>query len=281
MTAFNDAEVIRLLKTECIPVANHVRDVKRQDTDGAFFRNICKHIRYWQSGACVFTADGKVLGQCSATSRKEVLGLLKSALPKYKPPEKAVVIEPLENVDKKHRYEVKPLPGTVVVRTMMSHLSERGSAQPWFNKLLPHTVAVDRLWIRKDEASSLLQGVFPKSLKHRIATWHLVNSITFDQNRSGTVKQFDLGLSKGRITGRFRIGGQSHSMELELLGIVEGTGGKLTRFDLVGRGTRKREGAKEGFPVAYGFTIEDGSHVASRIPPYPVLGYSAKLYLKD
>ena len=134
MTVFNDAEIVDVLSTQVVPVATHVRDTKRKDVDGEFFRNICKHIRYWQSGACLFTPNGQVLGQCSATSRKEVLDLLNSALPKYQPPSEPYVIEPPGKVDEENRYFVEAPEGTVVVATMMSHLSERGSGRvPWFD----------------------------------------------------------------------------------------------------------------------------------------------------
>jgi hypothetical protein len=282
VTAFNDAEIVRLLSTKFVPIATHVRDTKRQDADGKFFRSVCKHIRYWQSGACVFTPDGKVLGQCSATSRKEVLALIKTALPKFRRPAKPYVIEPAGKVDVKNRYVVHSPPGAIVVTTLMSHLSERGSGRTaWFDKLLPKTVAIDRLWIRQDEVKQLIAGKFPHSLKRRIEVWHLVDSITFDQNRRGTVKKFDIELKNGRLTGSMQMAAKkSHSMELEILGYIESRGNKITRFDLVARGMRRRQNSA-AYPVAFAFTLANKNHVAFKIPPYPVLGYSAKLYLRD
>ncbi len=281
MTAFNDAEIVNLLSTKVVPVATHVRDTKRQDVDGAFFRRICKHIRYWQSGACIFTPDGQVLGQCSATSRNEVLGLLKSALPKFQPPINPYVIEPPGRVDEKNQYVVEPPAGALVVSTMMTHLSERGSGRsPWFDKLLPNTVAIDRLWIRKDEVQALAKGTIPESLKARIAQWHLVDSITFDQNRRGTIKKFDLELNDGRLTGSMHMATEkSHSMQLEILGFIESSGGRITRFDLVARGTRRGH-KSTAYPIVFAFTLADEKHVAFNVPPYPVLGYSASLYLR-
>lgn len=282
VTAFNDAEIVQLLSTRVVPVATHVRETKRQDADGEFFRRVCKSIRYWQSGACIFTPTGQVLGQCSATSRKEVLTLLKTALPKFEPPAEPFVIEPPGKIDKENLYDVKPPPGAVVVTTMMTHLSDRGSGRsPWFDKLLPRTVAIDRLWIRKDEGAALAAGRFPQSLKKRIEIWHLVDSITFDQNRRGTVKRFDLELKGGRLTGALEMATKnSHSMELEILGFIDFKGERMTRFDLVARGTRRAAKGAD-YPVAYAFSLADPTHVAFNVPPYPVLGYSAKLYLRD
>lgn len=282
MTAFNDAEIINLLTTKTVPVATHVRDTKRQDADGEFFRKVTKPISYWQSGACLFTPDGQVLGTCSATSRREVYDLLKSALPKYQPPAKPYVLEPRGTVDQKNRYDVQPPEGTLVVTTMMSHLSEKGrGTHPWFDKMLPKTVALDRLWILPEELKTLADGSFPDSLKKRIARWHLVDSITFDQNRRGTVKKFDVELVDGRVTGSMELVTSNHTMKLNLLGFVESKKGKVTRFDIVARGVRRSVKQGVDYPVAYAFSIADKNHVAYNVPPYPVLGYSQKVYFKN
>lgn len=279
MTAFNDAEIIRLLSEQTIPVATHVRDVKRQDVDGEFFRKVTKPISYWQSGACVFTPDGRVLGTCSATSRKEVFNLLTAALPKYEAPAKRFRIEPINKVDEANRYEVKAPDGSLVVTTMMSHLSERGrGTNAWFDKLLSSTVATDRLWILKEEVDALSKGKFPDTLKKRIAVWHLVDSITFDQNRRGTVKRFDLELKDGRLTGSMDLDTGRHAMQLDLLGFIESKNGEITRFDIVAHGTRRTAKSGSDYPVAYAFSIADKNHVAYNVPPYPVLGYSTKVY---
>jgi len=281
VTAFNDAEIVSFLREKTVPVATHVRDAKRQDADGEFFRKVTKSIPYWQSGACVFTPDGQVLGQCSATSRKEVLHLLTTALPKFQPPGKPYEIEPPGKVYETNRYVVKPPEGSLVVSTMMSHLSERGrGTHLWFDKLLPDTVAVDRLWILKDEQQALAQGTFPDSLKKRIARWHFVDNITFDQNRAGTVKSFEVVLDNGRITGSMHLDGKTQKMKLNLLGFVESQDGAITRFELVARGMRE---AKDGtkYPVAYAFGIADKNHVAYEVPPYPVLGYSTSVYFRN
>lgn len=281
MTAFNDAEIVSMLTEKTVPVATHVRDVKRQDADGEFFRKVTKPISYWQSGASVFTPDGRVLGTCSATSRKEVLDLLKAALPKYERPAKSFQIEPLGEVDEENLYAVEPPEGSLVVSTMMSHLSEHGrGTHPWFDKMLPNTVAVDRLWILKEELDSLAAGTFPDSLKKRIAVWHLVDSITFDQNRRGTVKRFDIELKDGRLTGSMDLDTGRHSMKLDLLGFIKSNGEKITRFDIVARGTRRTTKSESDYPVAYAFSIADKNHVAYDVPPYPVLGYSTNVYFR-
>ncbi len=164
----------------------------------------------------------------------------------------------------------------------MTHLSERGSGRaPWVDKLLPETVAVDRLWILKDEVRALTKGTFPDSLKSRIAQWHLVDSITFDQNGAGTIRKFDLKLKDGQLTGSMHMATEkSHSMKLNILGFVESTDGKITRFDFVARGTRRAQKGNP-YPVAFAFSLADEKHVAFKVPPYPVFGYSRKVYLRN
>ena len=140
---------------------------------------------------------------------------------------------------------------------------------------------MDRLWILKDEASALANGTFPESLKSRIATWHLVDSITFDQNRAGTVRKFDFKLKNGRLTGSMHMATEkSHSMKLDILGFIESKGGQVTRFDFVARGTRRAHKG-EPYPIAFAFSLADEKHVAFRVPPYPVLGYSKKVYFRN
>ena len=73
---------------------------------------------------------------------------------------------------------------------------------------------------------------------------------------------------------------KSHSMQLNILGFIESKGGQITRFDLVARGTRWAHKG-DPYPVAFAFSLADPKHVAFNVPPYPVLGYSANLYLRD
>jgi len=288
VTAFNDPEIVRLLSDKFLPVATTTRDAKRQDADGEFFRKVCKPIPYWQSGACAFTADGTVLGVVSATSRAEVLQLIKAALPKFQPSSKPITIEPAGKVDEKNYKPLKAPEGALVVNTIMTNLSERGSGaadygggNQWLDKLVPQTVGVDRLWVRKDEAAALAGGKFPESLKRRIARWHLIDNRNFNQNADASVKMFALELAGGRLSGSVLIeSGKSSSLRLDLLGFIESKAGRVSRFDLVFRGTR-RVGEAGEYPVAFAFTLAEEKHVAFKVPPYPVLAYDEALYFRD
>ena len=288
MTAFNDSEIVKLLSEKFIPIASTVGDAKRQDTDGEFFRKVIKPIPYRQSGACVFTAEGTVLAAGFATSKREVLQLIESALPKFKPSEKPQVVESAGTVDEKNSMPVKPQEGGLVVNCIMTNLSEQGSGasdygggHQWLDKQVPYTVGVDRLWVRKDEAAALAGGKFPESLKRRVAHWHLIDNRNFGQNEDAWVKRFDLQLAGGRLTGSVRIeSGKGYAMKLDVLGFIESRGGRITRFDLVARGTR-RVGESGEYPVAFAFTRADAAHVASKVPPYPVLAHGKSLYLRD
>lgn len=279
MTAFDDDEIVRLLKTNFVPVATYTRDLKRQDADGEFFRKVCKPVPYWQSGASVFTADGKILGTCSATSRVEVFRLIESALPKFQPPEKPYVIEPAGKLDE-NRYVVETPEGVVVVNSMMTHLSQRGRGRSeHFDKLRANSIGVDRLWIRHDEVEALASKKFPETLKRRLTRWHLIDNITFEQNRDEWVKKFDIKFVGDQLVGSVAIDSGKHSLTIDLLGFIESKNGKITRFDIVARGTRTS--GKSSYPVGYAFALADESHVAFHVPPYPVLGYSKQVYFRD
>jgi hypothetical protein len=289
VTVFNDPEIVRLLSTRCVPVATTVRDAKRQDADGAFFRKVTRPIPYSQSGACLFTPDGQMLGAGGAVDREGVLPLIQQALKKFKPPSKPYVVEPLGEVDQKNHKVVHPPEGALVVNCIMTYLAEpKESVHPRLVKLIPQTVGVDGLWILPDEARALAEGRFPTSLKRRMARWHLIDNRNFHRNADECVKQFDLELSRGQFSGSFRTQFDSESpegkkvlMELELFGFIESRNGKVTRFDLVARGSRVAGNSLKPYPVAFAFTLADERHVAFRIPPYPVLAHSEKIYFRD
>jgi hypothetical protein len=289
VTVFNDPEIVRLLTTKCVPVATTVRDAKRQDADGEFFRKVTKSVPYSQSGACLFTADGEVLGAGGAVDKEGVLPLIQQALKEFKPPSKPYVLEPPGKVDEKNHKIIKPPEGALVVNCIMTYLAEpEESVHPRLVKLLPQTVAVDRLWILPDEAKALAEGEFPAKLKRRISRWHLIDNRNFNRNPDDCVKQFHIELAKGQLFGSFKTQFDSESPEgkkvvneLELLGFIESKNGKITRFDVVGKGSRVAGNSLRPYPVAFVFTLADEKHVAFRIPPYPVLAHSEAIYLRD
>ena len=287
MTVFNDPEVVNLLSTKCIPVATTVRDAKRQDADGDFFRKVTKPIPYSQSGACVFTPDGEVLGAGGAVDKEGVLPLIQQSLKKFQPPAKPYVLEPAGEIDQKNHKIIKAPEGALIVNCI--YLSDpKESVHPRLVKLIPHTVAVDRLWILSDEVKDLSEGTFPAKLKKRIARWHLIDNRSFNRNADECVKTFDIELTKRQLTGSFHTQydkenheGKKILMKLDLMGFIESKNGKLTRFDVVAKGMRVAGDSLEPYPVAYAFTLADEKHVASRIPPWPVLAYDEKIYLRD
>jgi hypothetical protein len=289
VTVFNDPEVVHLLSTKCVPVAATVRDAKRQDAEGEFFRKVTKPIPYLQSGACVFTPDGQMLGAGGAVDKEGVLPLIQQALKKFKPPGKPYVLEPPGEVDEKNHKIVKPPEGALVVNCIMTYLAEpEESVHPRLVKLIPQTVGVDRLWILPDEAKLLAEGVFPARLKRRISRWHLIDNRNFNRNPDDCVKQFDIEFARGRLSGSFRTRFDSESPEgkkvaneLELFGFIESKDGKITRFDVVGQGSRVAGNSLRPYPVAFAFTLADEKHVAFRIPAYPVLAYSEAIYLRE
>jgi len=287
VTAFNDAEVVRLLRGKFVAAATDYRDGKRQDKDGEFFRKVTRPIPYRQSGLSVFTADGTVLRAGFATSRAEVLEVIKAALPKFKPPDKPYRVEPPGDVDVKNHKVIKPPEGARVVNCIMTHLSERGPGMyPGIDKLLAQTAGIDRLWVLKKEAEALAADKFPDSLKRRIARWHLIDNNWFGQNSDKSVKKFEVTLTKGRLKGSVQVNG----MKLDLLGFIEVKEGKITRFDVVAKGTRQyppgskggyyQELSTEPYPLVFAFALANEKHFTFRIPPHTVLAHSEEVYFR-
>lgn len=73
--------------------------------------------------------------------------------------------------------------------------------------------------------------------------------------------------------------------------MIEAKDGKVTRFDLAAKGTRKyAAGARGGyyqdlsaneFPLAYALTLTDAKHFTYRIPPHTILAHSEAVYFRD
>jgi hypothetical protein len=133
---------------------------------------------------------------------------------------------------------------------------------------------VDRLWVRKDEAEALARGTLPDSLRRRILP-HLTYVLA--GGKGGKANRFDLNLRDGLLTGSFR--GETGDPG-QLLGFVEARDGKLTRFDLLVKGTGtwvEDCGFSAGLrmvprgktvPVAVLFSLADPRDELARVPPH-------------
>jgi len=93
--------------------------------------------------------------------------------------------------------------------------------------------------------------------------------------RTSEIKQFDLKLKDGRLTGHVHLENASgdRGYKAELLGFVAAKNGVLTRFDIVvkgdywGEGRFARNAPKGKFPFAVAFRLLDGTEPYDTPPP--------------
>jgi len=95
------------------------------------------------------------------------------------------------------------------------------------------------------------------------------------------IRESEIEFRDGRLSGRLRMESEAGDREyrVELLGFVESDGEKVTRFDLVAKGSFRGEGtftrkAPPGeFPLAVSFRLADGTDLADAIPPQGSRGW--------
>ncbi len=269
----NDAEVARLLRDHFVCIAiDNVDHPQLTPIEKEFLSD--KGLKFCTQGMSAFTAGGKVLATGGGFEAQPVRKMLAQALAKYQPEEKVVIPKPSAEETAKLRH---PPEGGLILYVTWKVLGgyDRPESSPTsgngtYDKTLQDTLGVDRLWVRRDEAESLIRGELPDSLKKRILP-HLSYVC------AGQVKGLDLTLNGGRLTGSF----QSDTGDPgRLLGYLETKAGRVTRFDLLMTGVGERVidcGFSAGLtvvpkgqkvPVAVYFTLADPRDDLSRVVPH-------------
>jgi hypothetical protein len=270
---FSDSKVVNLISTRFIPCA--VRTgwyLAPEEKD--FLKQIKHPGGTFRMYAC--TAGGKGLPLRAAKSK---LDQFEAVLSSFQP-ESNLRITDLSETSRK--LVTEPPPGTEVVYVVWNVLDGMDllslDKHPVYGKL-QREAGFDRLWIRKDEAVSLAKGEFPESLKKRMFT--KVNQVFFVPKP----QQLDVTLNDGRLSGRVLAKEKSSDdgYQLDLLGFVESKRGKLSRFDMVAKGTWQSDrvsayasnlawAAKKHRPVtiAVSFTLADPGEALAKTPPHAV-----------
>src|SRR5262249_42442834 len=142
----------------------------------------------------------------------------------------------------------------------------------------------DYLWIRKDEEQALAQGSVPESLRVRMLQWHLTTpnvGAAWGWARE-ELRRAELSVAHGRLRGSFQLEAPPGSkgftngrgFEGTLDGVLESKGGRVTRFDVVAKGTAwgKHENGgwppRTKYPLLLTFTLaDDADPLARRVPP--------------
>jgi hypothetical protein len=238
-------------------------------------------------GMKVFTAGGQVLphgaawdplapNQFENFQNAQTRGL-NAALNKYQP-EKAVPIEKAgpHELEKVVRRPFKGGLALFVSYTVLEwkqppEFDSPHSLNPLAAKVVPQCPGVDRIWARKDEVDALAAGNFPEKLKQRLA-----RHVAYGMGEPSKVKKIDLRYREGRLSGSFLFQGGERA---DVLGFVKAREGKVSRFDVIVKGTGRR-GVCGGLgplhilakgktaPVAIGFMLADPETNLGRVPPH-------------
>jgi hypothetical protein len=291
-----------LLRTKFVPVAVdlHVMLSKAADPqERAFYDKVTAEIQKNSEpidgggqGAYFFTAEGKVLGgQKLRYEGKTWEEQAKAALQEFEEQKKNLEEDTVKNVAKTTPASRPTVPdGALVVRVSKrviggyqkkpgERVYENGSEKisEEMEQLYQRSTGYDNLWIRQDEAAELARGRLPHSLQIRIAR-HLYDS-TRSQLWSAfwardQVKKVELTLAQGEIKGSVHV--ESPDGDRGYVGSVRGMlevrDGKVTRFDLVAKGSWWEDEIRPTSPkksiqiLAIAFRLND-NEMTRLVPP--------------
>ena len=284
-STFADGEIIDLLKSRFIPVAiDQAYQRRQQDAEGDFYRKIAgqsprNNFQATTQGLYAAGPDGHLLGFTNHRGADRVKRMLTRALNLYEPSEVAA----LDRGRPDKRYNPVPPEGGLVVRVQTKVIDGYEKTEAKWRKIFQESISRDNLWIAKEEHQSLVQGEFPRSLKRRIARFHLVDNTRGEPPmwRSNELREVDFKLNHGKVTGRARLSTESgdRTFDVQLSGSLGTTEEKVTHLEIVAYGEFKGEGrytrgAPEGkFPLAIFFTLADGTDIADAIPPQGSRGW--------
>jgi hypothetical protein len=238
-------------------------------------------------GFYIFAPDGKLYRGYNARGCDSLKKAIREVLTEYKPP--ALPSGEMETEDPSE--ERKPPKGTVIVNCF-AKITEANwpPAKGLHQKLFQTSTGRERLWILKNEASSLARGKMPKALVQRIVKFHLNDFTRGEPNiwQNPDLRRFDIDLapegSGYRLTGAVELGDPRGrcGYVASLYGRVESSGSTLTKFDIVARGQYHGEGqftkgAPPGqFTLVIAMTLADAKDGAAlAAPPQGLNNYSA------
>jgi len=284
-STFSDPEVIRLLKTDFVPVAIDQAYQRRQkDAEGLFYQKIAnqgprKVDKGTTQGRYIATAAGELLGYNNNRDTGHLLSLMREALAKSAPGEVAAI----EAGEPDRKYTYDPPEGGLVLRVNSRVLGGYEETTHESRKMFQEGLGRENLWVRQDEHDALVRNEVPESFVRRLARFHLVDNTRGEPPmwEKAEIVTHSVVLKNGRLSGRIHLKSSSGDREFktDLLGFVEVKEARIVRFNLVARGLFRGEGAftrgaPEGeFPLAIAFRLADGKDIADAIPPQGSRGW--------
>jgi hypothetical protein len=278
VSILSEPGIVRTLKTRFVVVAvdQHVQR-RRKDAEGMVFAGILKQagrgLDGYSQGFYIFTPAGKLLEFANTLSRERMKTMLAAALKKFDP---SVPVPKIEKGPKDARLRYQAPEGGLVLSVQAKVLGGYGKIRA-NGAIYEKALGNDHLWIRKDEANQLAQGILPKSVKVRLVRFHLVDNTRGEPPfwKEEEIKRLDMTLAKGKLSGEVHLETKAgdRGFRARLLGVVDVKEGKVTRWDVVakgkfwGEGHYTRSAPKGKFPFAVAFTLSNGKGNERLIPP--------------
>ena len=270
---FSDPKVVELVRTQFVACAVRTGWYLAPE-EKEFLKQINHPGGTFRMYAC--TAGGKGLPIVRSKSR---LAELEAVLDNFEPEPKPKI---LALSAESESVEMRPPADTEVLYVVWNVLDGMEllplDKHPVYGKL-QREAGFDRLWVRKDEVQALARGEFPESLKKRMFTG--VHQVFFLPEW----KKLVVTIEDGRLSGSVHAQAESgkNGYQMDLLGAVETNQGKLTRFDMVAKGTWRNDqvsayvsnltwagkGDRE-VTLAVSFTLADRNDLLAQTPPSAV-----------
>jgi hypothetical protein len=241
-------------------------------------------------GLYIFSPDGKLYRAWNTRGGEKLKDELRAVLKEYKAPPVPASLEE-DHDPSSERYPPK---GTQVVNCFARVTkADWPSAPQGTQKIFQSATGREHLWVLKSEVPLVARGKLPHALVRRIARFHL-NDFTRGEPdiwKPEDLKKVEMDLepdgSGYKLTGEVEIedpSGRAGYMA-KLLGRVEANNGKLTKFDVVARGTYHGHGQfthnsapEGGFELVIAFALPpEGTGDALKAPPQGLQMY--KTYL--
>ncbi|MEM9646476.1 MAG: hypothetical protein AAF989_15905 [Planctomycetota bacterium] len=288
-STFAQPEIVKLLKTQFVPVAIDQAYQRRQkDTEGEFYRKIAgqsprSDFNGTTQGFYVATANGKLLLYNNNRDPEKVLRLMKKSLAEFNADSELAKADPVQSKKIDPRYHLTLPAGGLAIRV---HAKVMGGYEPTddrWQRIFQTAVSRDNLWISPAEHKSIVRGKFPDTLLTRIARFHLVDNTRGEPTmwREAEIRKAEIVLKDGKLTGHVELKTDdgARGFNTELKGHLVIDVGKITRFDMVaygqhwGAGRYTRNPPPGKFPLAITFTLADGTDIADKIPPQGSRGW--------
>ena len=258
-----------------VAVDQHIHR-QRKDAEGELFAKVLKQagrgLDGYAQGVYLFAPDGKLLAFANTADAAHVKKLLASALKKFDPTAPAPKL-----ADVAITAVLPPAPEGGLILDVTAKVLGGYEKNDKRSQAYLQSVGRDHLWLRKDEAVALAQGILADSVKQRLVRYHLIDNTRGEPPmwRVDEIKKLELTLKAGRLVGTVQLETKSgdRGYHADLLGFVETKDGKVTRLDLLARGQFWGEGSftrgapRGRFPFAVAFSLADPESAMSKVPP--------------